>query len=112
MFPGYRFTGNSSTDAPITEPTPDTQNVSQKESTTEAPLPGTLSQGVCEIDIPPRTYRQKIDLVHYFKDGQTTRFQYFRRLFYVFVFPNIVLIGIQSSAAPRGLFPSTPFPKS
>lgn len=46
-------------------------------------------------DMPPRTYRQQIAIVHYFADDQTTWFQYFRRPFYLFAFPNIVLAGIQ-----------------
>lgn len=46
-------------------------------------------------DMPKRTYRQKLALVHYFADDKTTWVQYFRRPFYLFAFPNIVLGGIQ-----------------
>lgn len=47
------------------------------------------------ITLPPRTYRQKLALIHSFPDDKTTWFQYFRRPFYLFLFPNIVLAGIQ-----------------
>lgn len=45
--------------------------------------------------VPPRTYLQKIAFWHTFPDDRTTWFQYFRRPFYLFAFPNIVLGGIQ-----------------
>ena len=45
--------------------------------------------------MPARTYRQKLALVHYFADDETTWAQYFRRPFFLFAFPNIVLAGIQ-----------------
>lgn len=55
----------------------------------------TASHSAGEISMPPRTYLQKLAPIHYFKDDQTTWFQYFRRPFYLFLFPNIVLAGIQ-----------------
>lgn len=54
-----------------------------------------VSHGAGEVDIPTRTYRQKVALIHYLEDDQTTWYQYFRRPFYLFAFPNIVLAGIQ-----------------
>lgn len=46
------------------------------------------------VDIP-RSYREQLALVHYLPNDKTTWYQYFRRPFYLFVFPNIVLAGIQ-----------------
>ncbi|KAB8261202.1 major facilitator superfamily domain-containing protein [Aspergillus pseudonomiae] len=97
MFPRYRFSertpsetlkGEQSYEAP-----PEIQ--SEKPQKEEPHMSVTPSNGAGEVDMPPRTYFQKIALVHYFKDDQTTWFQYFRRPFYLFAFPNIVLAGIQ-----------------
>lgn len=68
---------------------------SEKHRKEESQMSVTPSNGAGEVDMPPRTYTQKIALVHYFKDDQTTWFQYFRRPFYLFAFPNIVLAGVQ-----------------
>lgn len=95
MFPRYRFKGSFSLQSPKSDPVPATQTEDQKEQKAEPILSSIPSQGTGEIDMPPRTYRQKLALVHYFKDDQTTWFQYFRRPFYLFGFPNIVLAGIQ-----------------
>lgn len=100
MFPRYRFTNQPSeipkldenTD-PTSEKQPQAQN--SKDKTQEPDLAIIPSHGAGEIDMPPRTYIQKLALVHYFKDDRTTWFQYFRRPFYLFLFPNIVLAGIQ-----------------
>jgi hypothetical protein len=92
MFPRYRFnqTSNLLHSNNNTEP----KEQLAKETQNEAPISEIDSHGIGE-DIPPRSYRQKIALVHYFSDDKTTWFQYFRRPFYLFAFPNIVLAGIQ-----------------
>lgn len=88
MFPRYRF--NSFSDTNLTGPNEDMK----KESELGPSISELASDGDGE-EIPPRTYRQKIALVHRFADDKTTWFQYFRRPFYLFAFPNIVLAGIQ-----------------
>ncbi|KAJ5288986.1 hypothetical protein N7478_002016 [Penicillium angulare] len=94
MFPRYRFNG-----IPIIE---SADTVKPTKSDVEAKTDNSLENEVSETgsttmgeEIPPRTYRQKIALVHYYEDDHTTWLQYFRRPFYLFAFPNIVLAGIQ-----------------
>lgn len=97
MFPRYRFR-NSGFSAAKTETCTtqeDAQVTSEKDQKLEPSTSVAVSQGAGEVDIPPRTYRQKIALIHYLEDDQTTWYQYFRRPFFLFAFPNIVLAGIQ-----------------
>ena len=97
MFPRYRFSERTPSETlkgeQSYEASPETQ--SEKHQKEEPHMSVAPSNGAGEVDMPPRTYIQKIALVHYFKDDQTTWFQYFRRPFYLFAFPNIVLAGIQ-----------------
>ncbi|PWY90957.1 MFS transporter [Aspergillus heteromorphus CBS 117.55] len=98
MFPRYRFSGRmpSLSSKPADEATcaqPD-PSAGEKDSK-ESPVSVIASHDVGEIDMPPRTYLQKMSLVHRFSDDHTTWFQYFRRPFFLFGFPNIVLAGIQ-----------------
>jgi hypothetical protein len=44
-------------------------------------------------DFPRRTYAQKLRLWVYFPEDKTTYFQYFRRPFALFLFPNVVISG-------------------
>lgn len=44
-------------------------------------------------DFPRRTYAQKLKLWVYFPEDKTTYFQYFRRPFALFLFPNVVISG-------------------
>ncbi|KAI4824878.1 MFS general substrate transporter, partial [Aureobasidium sp. EXF-8846] len=44
-------------------------------------------------DFPRRTYAQKLRLWVYFAEDKTTYFQYFRRPFALFLFPNVVISG-------------------
>jgi hypothetical protein len=92
MFPRYRFNSTPHVGASLAKE--NTDNQTEKEEQLEPPVTEVTSNGIGE-DIPPRTYRQKLALVHYFSDDETTWFQYFRRPFYLFAFPNIVLAGIQ-----------------
>lgn len=94
MFPRYRFLTNESLPPP-TSPVDKTADTDEKKRQPESTRSVSPSNGIGEVDILPRTYRQKIALVHYFPDDQTTWFQYFRRPFFLFAFPNIVLAGIQ-----------------
>ena len=95
MFPRWRFTSQTPTEpSKLSEKTPEKQE-DEKYQSSDLPISPTTSRDAGEISIPPRTYRQKIALVHYFHDDKTTWLQYFRRPFYLFLFPNIVLAGIQ-----------------
>lgn len=95
MFPRWRFTRQTPIEPPkLNEITPEKQE-NEKDQNQDLPVSPTTSHDTGEISIPPRTYRQKMALVHYFHDDKTTWFQYFRRPFYLFLFPNIVLAGIQ-----------------
>lgn len=100
MFPRYRFQAaeRSDTEARKLENNQDefnkSENPNSKPEEKYPPLTATQSSEMGE-DITPRTWKQKVALVHYYSDDQTTWFQYFRRPFYLFAFPNIVLAGIQ-----------------
>jgi hypothetical protein len=97
MFPRYRFADKGPSVAKIGTPTTqdDAQGTPEKDPKLEFSTSVAVSHGAGEVDIPPRTYRQKVALIHYLEDDQTTWYQYFRRPLYLFVFPNIVLVGIQ-----------------
>lgn len=92
MFPRYRFNnilGLAPRDAPVNG-----LDKPEKHRRVGSPVSTTVSN-ISEEQLPARTFRQKVTLVHYFPDDQTTWLQYFRRPFYLFAFPNIVLGGIQ-----------------
>lgn len=94
MFPRYRFNQTSNIDPIHSSSQAEPKEQLAKETQNEPPISEIDSHGIGE-DITPRSYKQKIALVHYFADDKTTWFQYFRRPFYLFAFPNIVLAGIQ-----------------
>lgn len=94
MFPRYRFNNTAHIRASLAKANTENEAEAEKNAQVEPPVTEVTSNGLGE-DITPRTYRQKVALVHYFSDDETTWFQYFRRPFYLFAFPNIVLSGIQ-----------------
>lgn len=94
MFPRYRFNSALFTEGLVPEIPPKGDDKCEKHAGTESPTSDIAISGSIE-QIPARSYRQKLALVHYFADDQTTWFQYFRRPFYLFAFPNIVLAGVQ-----------------
>lgn len=94
MFPRYRFNQISNINSFNSSDHCEQKDQHEKGTQNEPPISEIDSHGIGE-DITPRSYRQKIALVHYFADDKTTWFQYFRRPFYLFAFPNIVLAGIQ-----------------
>lgn len=51
------------------------------------------SQNIQQRDFPRRTYAQKLKLWVYFPEDKTTYFQYLRRPFALFLFPNVVISG-------------------
>ncbi|OQD81878.1 hypothetical protein PENANT_c024G06081 [Penicillium antarcticum] len=91
MFPRYRFNNTLHIGLSMSETLKEAQGKSEKHPRSESPVSTTES----EEQIPIRSYRQRMALVHYFPDDKTTWLQYFRRPFYLFAFPNIVLAGIQ-----------------
>lgn len=108
MFPRYRF--NNGLEADTTAIGTTTTAISAEtseitEQTTKMPLEKATATSVSEpeqtgtgqvVSIPPRrTYIHQLALVHFLRDDKTTWFQYFRRPFYLFAFPNIVLAGMQ-----------------
>ena len=93
MFPRYRFNGPRRERSNPIQSTEDGVEP-EKKTELESPISEVESNGLGE-DITTRTYLQRIALVHSFADDHTTWFQYFRRPFYLFAFPNIVLAGIQ-----------------
>jgi len=95
MFPRYRFRNQPSIEPPKRESTQPSLEKQDQYSKEKSNLTITASHSAGDISMPPRTYIQKLAPIHYFKDDQTTWFQYFRRPFYLFLFPNIVLAGIQ-----------------
>lgn len=96
MFPRYRFNSDS---VPHAAPNPGPETTSGSEEAKgngeKATVSSVTSANVGEVVMPPRTYLHQIALVHRFSDDKTTWFQYFRRPFYLFAFPNIVLAGVQ-----------------
>lgn len=95
MFPRYRFSGHSSSQAPKPDIPDNNSEPNEKYKKSEPPVSIASHSAGEIIDIPPRPYRQQLALVHYFPDDKTTWYQYFRRPLYLFLFPNIVLAGIQ-----------------
>ncbi|KAJ5820061.1 hypothetical protein N7474_005652 [Penicillium riverlandense] len=93
MFPRYRFTDPMLTR--LSRSSDADEEIKPQGEAKEDPMVRSNSNSIGGEDMPPRTYRQQIAMVHYFADDQTTWFQYFRRPFYLFAFPNIVLAGIQ-----------------
>ncbi|KAJ5153092.1 uncharacterized protein N7482_009570 [Penicillium canariense] len=94
MFPRYRF--NQILNSEPSQSTSHTvqKKVLEKGAQIEPPV-SELDPNHTREDRTSRSFRQKMALVHYFADDRTTWFQYFRRPFYLFAFPNIVLAGIQ-----------------
>lgn len=118
MFPRYRFKGdayNSNDGDEVTTSagsgsSPDLHQMEERKgplgksttSTTTFVSTGETTTGQI-LSIPPlRTYLQQLAPVHYLPDNKTTFFQYFRRPFYLFLFPNIVLAGLQFAFAHTG----------
>lgn len=100
MFPRYRFSSQTPSrtikvEDEATCAISDTPTANEKDPKYESPISVVASHTVGELDMLPRTYLQKMSPVHYFKDDHTTWYQYFRRPFFLFAFPNILLAGIQ-----------------
>lgn len=49
------------------------------------------------VDFLPRNYWHVLAPVHYFKEDKTTCWQYFRRPFHLFAFPNILIVCVYLS---------------
>ncbi|KAL3471473.1 major facilitator superfamily domain-containing protein [Aspergillus californicus] len=64
----------------------------KKEPSTDLTRQDTVSQG--RTDLLPRNYWHVLAPIHRFNEDRTTWWQYFRRPFYLFTFPNIIMAGI------------------
>ncbi|KAL4940607.1 hypothetical protein BDV06DRAFT_230196 [Aspergillus oleicola] len=53
----------------------------------------TVTLGHGSLDVLPRNYWHILAPVHIFEEDRTTWWQYFRRPFYLFAFPNIIIAG-------------------
>lgn len=72
-----------------TQPTGDTK----KEPSID-PLDRQTTVNDGDFDFLPRNYWQVLAPIHYFKEDRTTWWQYFRRPFHLFAFPNIVIVRV------------------
>lgn len=52
------------------------------------------------VTLPPRTYLEMLSPIHHFKEDKTTFYQYFRRPFVLFSFPNVVIVSFSYSLSP------------
>lgn len=48
------------------------------------------------VTLPPRTYLELLVPFHHFKEDKTTFYQYFRRPFVLFTFPNVVVVSFST----------------
>ena len=105
MFPRYRFNSDSTvTSSNDNGETIETSNPNvnageiktplEKSTTKTTTVSETATGQVASIP-PPRTFLQRIAIIHRLPDDKTTWLQYYKRPFYLFLFPNIVLAGVQ-----------------
>ncbi|KAL4813516.1 major facilitator superfamily domain-containing protein [Aspergillus spinulosporus] len=69
-----------------------TDTESKKEPSVSLDRQQTLSQG--QADLLPRNYLHVLAPIHRWKEDRTTWWQYFRRPFHLFAFPNIIMAGL------------------
>ncbi|KAL4971719.1 major facilitator superfamily domain-containing protein [Aspergillus desertorum] len=74
------------------EPQPQGETGPKKESSVNLDRQPTLGQG--RTDLLPRNYLHVLAPVHRWKEDRTTWWQYFRRPFHLFAFPNIIMAGL------------------
>ncbi|OKL63069.1 hypothetical protein UA08_01279 [Talaromyces atroroseus] len=95
FFPRHVLGGTRTISTPsATQPECNDQDVSigklqEKETPKNLARQVTTSEGV--MDLLPRNYWHVLAPIHRFKQDKTTWWQYFRRPFYLFLFPNIVV---------------------
>ncbi|EFE31742.1 MFS transporter, putative [Trichophyton benhamiae CBS 112371] len=73
---------------------PDTDTSHKKDIDTTASLHEVDSTSEVSYHFPKRTYRQRLKPWVHFPQDKTTYWQYFRRPFMLFLFPNIVIAGV------------------
>ncbi|KAL2795760.1 major facilitator superfamily domain-containing protein [Aspergillus keveii] len=64
----------------------------KKEASADLTREPTLAQG--RTDLLPRNYLHVLSPIHRWKEDKTTWWQYFRRPFHLFAFPNIIMAGL------------------
>jgi hypothetical protein len=62
----------------------------KKEASADLTREPTLAQG--RTDLLPRNYLHVLSPMHRWKEDKTTWWQYFRRPFHLFAFPNIIMV--------------------
>ncbi|KAL6237870.1 hypothetical protein BDW75DRAFT_248323 [Aspergillus navahoensis] len=74
------------------DPSPQGNPDTKKEPSVNLDRQPTLSQG--RTDLLPRNYLHVLAPIHRWKEDRTTWWQYFRRPFHLFAFPNIIMAGL------------------
>ncbi|RDW64469.1 putative MFS transporter [Aspergillus mulundensis] len=75
-----------------TDPYAADDSETKKGPTTDLTRQPTVGQG--RTDLLPRSYLQVLSPIHRWKEDKTTWWQYFRRPFHLFAFPNIIMAGL------------------
>ncbi|KAL4900475.1 hypothetical protein BDW74DRAFT_182806 [Aspergillus multicolor] len=99
LFPRHAL-GRSSTTGQQISPEPQSTSTHQaideaeikKEPSTDLTRQPTVEQG--RTDLLPRSYLEVLSPIHRWKEDKTTWWQYFRRPFHLFAFPNIIMAGL------------------
>ncbi|KAL2858269.1 major facilitator superfamily domain-containing protein [Aspergillus pseudodeflectus] len=95
LFPRHALARSTSTHSTISQATPNAQQTgddTKKEPFTDLTREPTLAQG--RTDLLPRNYLHVLSPIHRWKEDKTTWWQYFRRPFHLFAFPNIIMAGL------------------
>ncbi|KAJ0413903.1 major facilitator superfamily domain-containing protein [Aspergillus carlsbadensis] len=96
LFPRHALARSTSTapqrtpNAQPAQPTGDDDT--KKEPSASLSREPTLAQG--RADLLPRNYLHVLSPIHRWKEDKTTWWQYFRRPFHLFAFPNIIMAGL------------------
>ncbi|KAL3431492.1 major facilitator superfamily domain-containing protein [Aspergillus tetrazonus] len=94
LFPRHALAIHQTTTVPQTQDShqPESENDIKKEQSVNLNRQPTISQG--RADLLPRNYLHVLAPIHRWKEDKTTWWQYFRRPFHLFAFPNIIMAGL------------------
>ncbi|CEN62386.1 hypothetical protein ASPCAL09020 [Aspergillus calidoustus] len=95
LFPRHALARSTATHSTISQATLNAQPTgddTKKEPFTNLTREPTLAQG--RTDLLPRNYLHVLSPIHRWKEDKTTWWQYFRRPFHLFAFPNIIMAGL------------------
>jgi hypothetical protein len=102
LFPRHALARSTATHSTISQATLNAQPTgddTKKEPFTNLTREPTLAQG--RTDLLPRNYLHVLSPIHRWKEDKTTWWQYFRRPFHLFAFPNIIMVCILALGAPE-----------